>query len=127
MKKSKLIELLNAIPGNPDILFWNGLVEDWMDIDKEIIQSKLYKDTLEYYLESVEQERKLSRLDLSYKLSPDDIVAMTKKYKSVVHWRDSDNFVEIDTKNYHTKNVAIMNVKSRGLSTYFRGKGKIGY
>lgn len=32
MKKSKLIKLLQEIEGDPDILLWNGMVSDWMDI-----------------------------------------------------------------------------------------------
>lgn len=32
MRKSKLIELLTAMPGNPEILVWNGLTEDWMKV-----------------------------------------------------------------------------------------------
>lgn len=32
MKKSKLIKLLQEIEGDPDILLWNGMVSDWVDI-----------------------------------------------------------------------------------------------
>ena len=32
MRKSKLIELLQAMPGDPEVLIWNGLVEDWMKV-----------------------------------------------------------------------------------------------
>ncbi len=31
MKKSKLLELINSIEGDPDILLWNGYVEDWSE------------------------------------------------------------------------------------------------
>jgi len=32
MKKSKLIEMLNSLPGDPDVLLWNGWVDDWQDL-----------------------------------------------------------------------------------------------
>ncbi len=45
MRKSKLIELLMAMPGNPEVFIWNGLVDDWMRIS-EVTQQTLisYKD-----------------------------------------------------------------------------------
>ena len=33
MLKSQLIALLEALPGDPEITLWNGLVRDWQDID----------------------------------------------------------------------------------------------
>jgi hypothetical protein len=33
MKKSKLIEMLNRLEGDPEIKLWNGMVGDWMDMD----------------------------------------------------------------------------------------------
>ena len=38
MKKNKLIELLQAIKGNPDVYLWNGHAEDWQNIDPKFIQ-----------------------------------------------------------------------------------------
>ena len=34
MRKNDLIKLLNNIEGNPDVVLWNGMVEDYMHIDK---------------------------------------------------------------------------------------------
>lgn len=34
MRKTALISLLEAIEGDPDILLWNGAVQDWMDIKR---------------------------------------------------------------------------------------------
>lgn len=47
MRKNKLIELLNSIPGNPDIVIWNGFVGDIQDIDSEIVERELVKHTKE--------------------------------------------------------------------------------
>ena len=32
MRKADLIAKLEAIEGNPEVLIWNGLVDDWMKI-----------------------------------------------------------------------------------------------
>jgi hypothetical protein len=56
MKKNKLIEVLQNIKGNPDIKMWNGLVEDWMDI--EISESELVKCCKEYIRWGVEMDWK---------------------------------------------------------------------
>ena len=50
MKKNKLIEILNKIEGNPDILLYNGFVDDWMDIEVEIESHVLVKETVEFWL-----------------------------------------------------------------------------
>lgn len=44
MKKNKLIALLKAIEGNPEIYLWNGYTEDWMDVDKEFIHCTFVKE-----------------------------------------------------------------------------------
>lgn len=45
MRKNQLIELLNKIPGNPEVVLWNGLVDDYHHIDKEPVQLTLVKDS----------------------------------------------------------------------------------
>ena len=47
MKKNKLIELLNKIPGNPDIVFWNGFVADWQDFDSDLQIHELSRGLLD--------------------------------------------------------------------------------
>lgn len=48
MKKSKLIELLQAIEGDPDIKLWNGFVGDWADIDSTFVEQELVKESWEH-------------------------------------------------------------------------------
>ena len=57
MKKNKLIELLQAVEGNPEILLWNGYVGDYMDIDKELAERSLVKMTFLRYIETIWMER----------------------------------------------------------------------
>lgn len=66
MRKDKLIELLNSIPGNPDILLWNGYVEDWMDIDDELVPTLFGKETVEHQLKMIIfQEMNYTKKELS--------------------------------------------------------------
>ena len=56
MKKSKLIELLQEIDGDPDILLWNGMVSDWMDI-LGLQEVSLERSTLKGYSYYLNLER----------------------------------------------------------------------
>ena len=48
MKKSKLIELLQDIEGDPDIKLWNGFVGDWADIDPKFVEQELVKESWQH-------------------------------------------------------------------------------
>lgn len=48
MRKNDLIELLQSIKGNPEIMFWNGLVGDVVPLTKNIFPIELHKNSLEY-------------------------------------------------------------------------------
>lgn len=56
MKKNKLIELLQNIKGNPDIVIWNGLAEDYHHINR-IKSVYLYKQSKEKKLKDIDNER----------------------------------------------------------------------
>ena len=47
MKKNQLIELLQSIEGNPEIMIWNGLVNDVMHI-QGVGNDRLYKYSKEH-------------------------------------------------------------------------------
>jgi hypothetical protein len=63
MKKSKLIAMLNALPGDPDIKLWNGMVGDWMEIDPNLVPQELVRMNLDYWLESCRLEDCCDRKD----------------------------------------------------------------
>ena len=56
MKKNQLIEQLQKIKGNPEIKMWNGLVEDWMNI--EIVECELVKRCAENIRWGIEMDWK---------------------------------------------------------------------
>ena len=53
MKKDKLIALLNEIEGNPEIYLWNGYVEDFVDIEKELVPMVLVKTIKKWLKEAI--------------------------------------------------------------------------
>lgn len=48
MRKNELIKLLQETPGNPHIMFWNGLVEDVQEVSNKIEQAELIKETVDF-------------------------------------------------------------------------------
>jgi hypothetical protein len=128
MKKSKLIEMLNAIPGNPDIKLWNGMVGDWMEIDPKLIEQVLVKQTLEHWLEMCRYQDRRDKKDPDYQMPPEEIAELTKRYSKLHQW-EMNPFVtleDVENKRYRAKNVLIMQAKSRGVKTFDR-MGDISY
>ena len=79
MRKNQLIEILKSIKGNPEIMIWNGLVEDVQPIGKEIVECKLFKLSFEGYKERVNLQRVLK--DNLPELPDDELKALYKKHK----------------------------------------------
>jgi hypothetical protein len=122
MKKSQLIELLNAIPGNPDIKLWNGMVGDWMDVDKELVPATLVKQTFQNYVERVRLQRchELKNWDIQF--DAEEIAELRQSYKQYIGW-ECNQFVDEDDvkeKRYSQKNIVYINAKRRGVSTFDR-------
>lgn len=113
MKKSKLLALLNSIDGDPDILLWNGFVDDWQDIDTAPVFDTLSKPTFNHIKRMVEIERALKFNDHTYKLSDDDIAELKSKYASTCKWEINDY---ANNKQYKHKKVVFFNAKSRNTS-----------
>lgn len=128
MKKSKLIEMLNTIPGNPDIILWNGMVGDWMDIAPAPVEGSLVKMSFESYVRHVEFEHKRDRNDFDYKLSAEQITELKKSYRQHYGWECNEFVTTEDVKSgrYKEKTVYYINAKKRGISTFDR-LGDISY
>ena len=47
MRKNQLIELLQGIKGNPEVMVWNGLVDDYMPIGS-VDTNTLYKQSIDF-------------------------------------------------------------------------------
>lgn len=48
MRKNDLIKLLNALPGNPEVVLWNGFVDDFHHINREIVEVTLVKHSKDF-------------------------------------------------------------------------------
>lgn len=128
MKKSKLIEMLNALPGDPEIKLWNGMVGDWMDISPALVPSDLVKETLDHWLEMCRLEECVDRRDWTYQMPAEEIADLTKRYPKVHKW-ELNPYVTLDDvkkKHYNLKKIFILNAKIKGEKSYDR-MGDISY
>jgi len=122
MKKSKLIEMLNRLEGDPEIKLWNGIVGDWMDIDKELVPSELVKQTLEHWLEMCRIGDCRDRQDRDYQLPAEEVARLKKDYHRINTW-ELNPFVtleDVKEKRYKLKNIYILNAKTKGVKAFDR-------
>lgn len=122
MKKSKLIEMLNRLEGDPEIKLWNGMVGDWMDISKELVPSDLVKQTLEHWLEMCRVQECRERRDWDYQLPDEEVAALKKDYNRINTW-ELNPFVtleDVQEKRYKLKNIYILNAKTKGVKAFDR-------
>lgn len=56
MRKNQLIKMLQEIEGNPEIVIWNGYVEDYMNIDKDTFKITLVKETEDFLFNALKYE-----------------------------------------------------------------------
>jgi hypothetical protein len=128
MKKSKLISLLQELDGDPDIILWNGLVCDWVDISPTLIEGNLIKETFDHYCQMIQFERQRDNNNWDYQLTQSEIDKLRNDYKKYINWEDNE-FVCIDDikqKRYKSKRVVYIDAKIKGKSNYDR-LGKINY
>jgi hypothetical protein len=122
MKKSKLIEMLNRLEGDPEIKLWNGMVGDWMDISKELVPSDLVKQSLEHWLEMCRVQECRHRRDWDYQLPAEEVAQLKKDYNKVNTW-ELNPFVtleDVKEKRYKLKNIYILNAKRKGVTDFDR-------
>ena len=122
MKKSKLIALLNQIKGDPDIVLWNGMVGDWMDVNPKLIEGELVKQSFETAVRMYEFEKKRDKNDFDYVLPQKERDEYKKSWRK--HWKWEDNeFVtkdDIASGSYLSKRVVYIDAKKRGVHTWDR-------
>lgn len=123
MKKEQLILLLQTIEGNPDILIWNSLVSDYMDICPKLIDTELVKESKQHFLKCVELENyRLGRTSAS----KDEL---DRLYKNREWDFPNPYFAEDELKDYcgrNRKKVVLINVMNRGKLSFDRN-GSIRY
>ena len=124
MRKNQLIEILKNIKGNPEIMIWNGIVEDVQPIGKEVVECRLFKLSFEGYKERVNLQR-VYRENLP-ELLDDELKALYKKHK--IGQYEAFNYYAPDDndKAYNKKTVFVLEPKVTG-KTHFDRLGAITY
>lgn len=56
MRKNDLIKMLQDIEGNPEIVIWNGYVDDYMNIEKQTFKITLVKETEDFIFNGLKGE-----------------------------------------------------------------------
>ena len=127
MRKNTLIEKLQALEGNPQVVLWNGFVQDYVDIG-DMVTFPLYKMSLSYYLEVCRLEHCRDIDDWSYQPSEERLEYLKRKYKEVVDWKANDYITDEDLKagRYTQKKVFVIDAKTKGKKTRDR-LGEISY
>lgn len=125
MKKNKLIEILNKIEGNPDILLYNGFVDDWMDIEVETEPRTLVKETVEFWLSRYIYEYVGRHNEQPSESLKEEWLEKIKLKRKCSEWEFPNEFVQEEDfecwygKRY--KKVHLINAKLRGKND--RGRG----
>jgi hypothetical protein len=130
VRKNQLIEQLQKIKGNPEIKMWNGLVEDWMNI--ELVECELVKRCKEYIRWGIEeewkQENRSREIPADVQQHLDDLI---KEQVKEEEWDFPNQFIttEEESKRWYGKNrkkFVMIDAKKRNKSTYDR-LGEISY
>jgi hypothetical protein len=121
MKKNKLIELLQAIDGNPDIYLWNGFVGDWVDINPDFTEDYLVKQSIDHKLNFLKME--WCRDNNTFEI-PDDVVVSLSEYATKLaareKWDFPNRYVEqSEFKKWYGKSkkrIILIDAKHKGAS-----------
>jgi hypothetical protein len=118
MRKNDLIKLLQETKGNPEIVLWNGLVGDYMQIDNKLVEGELSKMTFEGLLHYYSLERKRDKNDWNYELTEEEKQGLLKNYKDNYKWEINQfvNREDIKRKTHKSKRVLYINAKISGKS-----------
>jgi hypothetical protein len=132
MKKDKLIALLQNIEGNPDIYLWNAMVEDWMDIDPDLVELEMVKQRKEQVAKHIRFQ--YQRDNDTFELTPEQEINLSKTIedsykKHYSQWELPNRYVEPQKfKEWYgrSKKVVIINAKTKGKKSFDRF-GEVSY
>lgn len=128
MKKNAIIEMLQKIPGNPDIVLWNGYVGDYQHVDSKLVPGTLVKQTLANYLELCRLEACGDLDDPDYQHSAERLAELKSLHKKVCQWKENQwvTVDDIKSKRYSAKRIYYMQAKPRN-QRYHDRLGSVGY
>ena len=124
MRKNDLIKMLQGIKGNPEVMLYNPLVQDWMHFSKQYLDTHLVKESFELYWSAVRGREDMQRaIGLHVKECSDE--QLSNMYAKAVKWRVNSSYAP-DMSGLVKKRVVLLQAASR-CSTYCDRVGKIGY
>lgn len=130
MKKNKLIELLNQIEGNPDILIFNGFVEDYTDFKLHRESHTLVKHSVEFFERHFTAKYYQQHGSLPNEQTAKQIRSSAQSAANYESWEFPNVFVTEDDAHAwygnRRKEVYLLEVKQRGKNTFTRS-GDIEY
>lgn len=88
MRKNDLIKMLQEIEGNPQIVIWNGYVDDYMDIEKETFKITLVKETEDFIFNGLKGE--WSQMNKSWDIPEDVLLRLRERAKEIHKKREHD-------------------------------------
>jgi hypothetical protein len=121
MKKSKLLEFLNSLEGDPDILIWNGQVGDWMDLGKPE-RTFMVRESVSYVLRLALLDAMRKAQSFTVKLSEETQEEIRKTFHKYHEWRLPTFCSDEQIKNgdFTKKKVVLFPLKSRNVETWDR-------
>lgn len=124
MKKSELIKKLQEIDGDPEILMFNGFVEDWHEISLHSGQ-KLVKHSLENLFKGIKHELMGQKKEFS--LTPQELKTcymIAREQFLEQDWEFPNRFVEAgrhkDWYGNNQRDVVLIQGDKRGKSFFDR-------
>lgn len=123
MKKNDLIKILQNLKGNPEIVLWNGMVQDYMHIDPDIQEDFLFKYTWEGMQEACRLDRCRDLRDMSFQFTEEETKELRECYLRHHKWEFNRYMTEEDCGpgGWHKKKkVLIIQPKLRGETSFDR-------
>lgn len=82
MRKNDLIKMLQDIEGNPEIVIWNGYVDDYMNIKKQTFKITLVKETEDFIFNGLKGE--WSHMNKSWDI-PEEVLEKLRERAKKIH------------------------------------------
>ena len=120
MKKDKLIAMLQAIEGNPDIYLYNGFVEDWVDIEPTLQKDIFVKYNKDHIISHIRMQymQQVGRFELTPEEESRILIEGESSYKAFYsNWDFPNRYVQEDEfKKWYSKQkpIYLINAKIKG-------------
>lgn len=111
MKKNDLIKLLEGIKGNPEVVLWNGYVEDFMHVG-ELSEDFLTKYSKRFYSQLIKTKDPQCSEEVIEKLYR----GLKYEYNSYI----AEENCKGNDPMYKKRRAVFITAKSRGINTFDR-------